>query len=161
MPPRSRPIATEHEPRVHVVSDRSEAERALAREIAALIGRGRGGEGDVVLGLATGRTPVGVYAELVRLHREEGLDFDRVRTFNLDEYADLAPDHPCSFRRFMDETLCRHVNMSARSMHVPPGGDVRSSEGGAAPACSRYEAEIRAAGGIDLQVLGIGRNGHL
>jgi glucosamine-6-phosphate deaminase len=140
------------------VSERAEAERALAREIAALIARGRDGAGDVVLGLATGGTPVGVYAELVRLHREAGLDFGRVRTFNLDEYVGLAPEHPCSFRRFMDEALFRHVNLSAQSVHVPLGNGPGSE---AALACARYDAAIRAAGGIDLQLLGIGRNGHL
>lgn len=111
---------------------------------------------DAVLGLATGRTPERLYRELVRLHREEGLDFSRVTTFNLDEYVGLPPDHPQSYRWFMDEHLFRHINVDRLRTHVPNGvADDLQAE------CRGYEASIAAAGGIDLQLLGLGRNGHI
>jgi len=158
MPPRSRPIATEPHLRIHVVAEREEAERALASQIAALVVE-RAARGEhAILGLATGGTPVGVYAELVRLHRAGELDFARVETFNLDEYEGLAADHPASFRRFMHETLFARVNLPAGAIHFPPADlEPRALE----RACSAYEEAIRAAGGIDLQLLGLGRNGHL
>lgn len=109
-----------------------------------------------VLGLATGRTPLRLYAELVRLHREEGLDFSRVITFNLDEYLGLPADSPYSYRRFMHEELFCHLNISPARTHLPDGraDDPRKE-------CARYEAMIRDAGGIDIQVLGLGSNGHI
>jgi glucosamine-6-phosphate deaminase len=126
---------------------------ALAAQIIAQVIRERP---DAVLGLATGRTPMRLYAELVRLHREERLDFSQVTTFNLDEYVGLQPDHPQSYRRFMDEHLFRHVDIDPRRTHVPHGtaDDLRHE-------CRRYEDAIAAAGGIDLQLLGLGRNGHI
>jgi glucosamine-6-phosphate deaminase len=109
-----------------------------------------------VLGLATGSTPIPMYAELVRMHREENLDFRRVTTFNLDEYIGLGPDHPCSYHYFMMEHLFRHVNVPVHQIHIPDGltPDVPKF-------CDQYERAIRSAGGIDLQILGIGPEGHI
>ena len=110
---------------------------------------------ETVLGLATGSTPTLLYKALIQAHRD-GLDFSRVRTFNLDEYHGLAPDHPQSYRRFMEEQLFNHLNLDLANTHVPDGlaMDVAAH-------CAAYEAEIKAAGGIDIQVLGIGSNGHI
>jgi glucosamine-6-phosphate deaminase len=109
------------------------------------------------LGLATGATMLGVYKELVRLHKEEALDFSRVVTFNLDEYLGVAADHPESFHYFMRENFFAHVNMRSENTHIPEG-NIRSDY---EKYCAAYEESIRKAGGIDLQVLGIGRNGHI
>lgn len=135
-----------------------DASRAVAAEIADLI-RARAREGrPCVLGLATGSTPVSVYAELVRLHREEGLSFRGVTTFNLDEYHSLSPEHPQSYRRFMQQHLFDHIDIDPARTHVP-SGVVPKTEIDAH--CAAYEEAIRAAGGIDLQILGIGRTGHI
>lgn len=109
-----------------------------------------------VLGLATGMTPLPLYRELVRLHRDEGLDFCGVRTFNLDEYVGLSPDHPGSYRRFMQEHLFKHINIEPKNTHIPDGNsdNIRRT-------CDEYEKAIEGAGGIDLQVLGIGTEGHI
>ncbi len=135
-----------------------EAARAVAAEIATLI-RTRQREGRTcVLGLATGSTPVNVYAELVRLHRVEGLSFANVTTFNLDEYYPIAPDHAQSYRRFMRTHLFDQVDLDPARTHLPLG-TVPKSEIDAH--CAAYEEKIRAAGGIDFQILGIGRTGHI
>jgi glucosamine-6-phosphate deaminase len=109
-----------------------------------------------VLGLATGRTPLRLYEELVRLHREEKLSFREAVTFNLDEYVGLPADHPQSYRRYMRENLFRHIDLPPGSAHVPDGSaaDLRRH-------CADYEAAIQNAGGIDLQLLGLGANGHI
>ena len=109
-----------------------------------------------VLGLATGSTPLPMYRELGRLHREQGLDFSGVTTFNLDEYVGLAPTHPASYHAFMHEHLFAHLNVAPARIHIPDGlaRDIPAS-------CQSYEDAIRAAGGIDLQVLGIGTDGHI
>ncbi|MGH7524243.1 MAG: glucosamine-6-phosphate deaminase, partial [Gemmatimonadales bacterium] len=131
---------------------------AVAGRIAALI-RDRAAAGQTcVLGLATGSTPVGVYRELVRLHREDGLSFRSVETFNLDEYWPMPPDSIHSYHRFMHEHLFDHVDLTPARTHLPPG-DVESEE--LAAACASYEAAIRRAGGIDLQLVGIGKTGHI
>ena len=111
---------------------------------------------DCVLGLATGRTPLRLYQELIRLHRAEGLDFSRVTTFNLDEYVGQPATHDQSYRYFMRENLFRHINIDPARTHVPDGTapDLHAE-------CRDYEARIAAAGGIDLQLLGLGRNGHI
>src|SRR5262249_13441981 len=111
-----------------------------------------------VLGLPTGSTPVGVYRELARLHRDEGLDFSNVVTFNLDEYLGLGPDRLQSYRRWMQEHLFGDVNIPSENIHIPEGltPPDRLEEH-----CRQYEAAIQRAGGIDLQLLGIGRNGHI
>lgn len=109
-----------------------------------------------VLGLATGSTPVGMYKELVKLHKEKGLDFSKVMTFNLDEYVGLPPSHNQSYRYFMDENLFNHVNIPKGNIHVPYGHAESVLD-----FCAWYEAEIKRFGGIDLQVLGIGGDGHI
>src|ERR1700674_131253 len=109
------------------------------------------------LGLATGSTTIGVYRELVRMHREEALDFSRVITFNLDEYLGISPEHPQSFHHFMTEHFFSRVNLDPQNIHIPDG----TISGEYEKYCAGYEAEIRNAGGIDLQILGIGRNGHI
>lgn len=143
---------------VRVYPRADEACVALAAEIADLIrGKARSGR-RFVLGLATGSTPVGLYRELIRLHREEGLSFAHVTTFNLDEYHGLERDHPESYWRFMHEQLFDHIDMAAAEIHIPRG-DVPRQEVFAH--CRAYEEAIVRAGGIDLQVLGIGRTGHI
>ena len=123
-----------------------------ARIIANLIRR----KPNAVLGLATGRTPLQLYQELIRLHREEDLDFSQVTTFNLDEYVGLPPTHDQSYRWFMDKNLFEHINIDKSRTHVPNGvADDLQSE------CRDYEYRIEEAGGIDLQLLGLGRNGHI
>lgn len=116
---------------------------------------------DCVLGLATGGTPIGTYKELVRMHKEEGLDFSQVKTFNLDEYygAGLDLEKPYeldqSYARFMYEELFKHINIKKENTHVPNGLSKEPEE-----FCKWYEDEIKKAGGIDLQLLGIGGDGH-
>jgi glucosamine-6-phosphate deaminase len=109
-----------------------------------------------VLGLATGSTPQGLYQEMARLHRDEGLDFSRVVTFNLDEYVGLPPDHEQSYRYFMQKSLFDHINVDHRNTFVPDGRALDFEA-----FCEQYEKMIRDAGGIDLQVLGIGSDGHI
>lgn len=136
--------------------DQASAAKAIAREIADLIEiRSKSGK-QTVLGLATGSTPLPLYAELIRLHRAESLSFRSVITFNLDEYEGLGPTHPQSYRRFMEEHLFRHLDLPAAAIHIPDG-----LAADAARNCADYEAAIRAVGGIDLQILGIGRTGHI
>lgn len=110
----------------------------------------------LVLGLATGSTPLGTYRALIRMHRDEGLDFSRATTFNLDEYVEVGPTHPQSYHRFMEEHFFQQVNLDRRFTFIPDGmaPDVEAH-------CEWYEEQIRSAGGIDIQILGIGRNGHL
>lgn len=109
-----------------------------------------------VLGLATGRTPEGVYARLAQLHKETSLDFSNITTFNLDEYIGIPATHPQSFRACMERELFSKINIKKESTHLPDGvaKDLDAE-------CERYEKTIAAAGGIDLQLLGIGLNGHL
>ncbi len=111
---------------------------------------------DCVLGLATGSTPIGLYNELVRMSCDEGLDFSRVVTFNLDEYYGLAPEHEQSYRYFMEKHLFSQLKTRPKKTHVPDGL-AKDPEA----YCEQYEQMIRDAGGIDLQVLGIGRDGHI
>ncbi|MCB9220019.1 MAG: glucosamine-6-phosphate deaminase [Ignavibacteriales bacterium] len=111
---------------------------------------------NLVLGLATGSTPLGLYKELIRLHKNEGLDFSKVVTFNLDEYVGLPPSHDQSYHYFMQKNFFDEINLDPRYIHVPHGKtkDVKSF-------CNWYEERIKSFGGIDLQVLGIGANGHI
>jgi len=111
---------------------------------------------DLVLGLATGSSPVSLYDELIRLHREEGLDFSGVRTVNLDEYVGLPADHPQSYRAFMNAHLFDHINIDPENTHLPNGmADDLEEE------WQRYDKLVNALGGIDVQLLGIGPNGHI
>ncbi len=137
---------------VIILPSATEAALAAARIVARLVRA----TPDAVLGLATGETPKRVYAELVRGHRLDGLDFSRVTTFNLDEYVGLDGAHPASYRRYMQENLFGHVNLRPERTHVPDGRAVDVDA-----ACAAYEEAIRAAGGIDLQLLGIGADGHI
>ncbi|HWA15447.1 MAG TPA: glucosamine-6-phosphate deaminase [Gemmatimonadales bacterium] len=141
-----------------IVDDHTELARQVARRISDLIRQHNQEHRPTVLGLATGSTPIGVYRELIRLHREEGLSFARVISFNLDEYYPMAPDSPHSYHRFMWENLFDAVDIDRRNVHLPRG-DIPREEIPAAAAA--YEAAIRAAGGIDLQILGIGKTGHI
>ncbi len=128
----------------------------LSRQAADLLATQLRKKPSSVLGLATGGTPVGMYRELVRLHREQQLDFSQATSFNLDEYVGLGADHPCSYRYFMAEQLFDHVNMPEIRIHIPNGQAPNLSA-----ECQAYEAKIRACGSIDQQVLGIGHNGHI
>ena len=109
-----------------------------------------------VLGLATGSTPVGLYQALIRRYQEGALDFSKVQTFNLDEYCGLAGDHPQSYRYFMQKNLFDHVNIPPEHTHIPSGIAVDPEQ-----ECRRYDALIESCGGIDIQLLGIGHNGHI
>ena len=125
---------------------------AAARAVTELLNT----KPNAVLGMATGSTPLGMYKELVRLHRQEGLDFSQVITFNLDEYVGLAPDHPQSYHYFMNEHLFKHINIPPQNIHIP-SGTTRNHEA----FCQWYERRITECGGIDLQILGIGNDGHI
>jgi len=136
----------------------SAASKYVAREIDKLI-RARNAAGKpTVLGLATGSTPVGLYRELIRLHKEESLDFSRVITFNLDEYFPIPQEDPHSYFRWMHETFFSHVNIRWENIHIPDG-TLKQDE--VDDFCAQYERKIREAGGIDIQILGIGRTGHI
>jgi glucosamine-6-phosphate deaminase len=135
-----------------------QASRHVALMIESLIRQNNSAGRPTVLGLATGSTPVGLYRELIRLHKEAGLDFSRVVTFNLDEYLPMAPDDPHSYRRWMQETFFNHVNIKPQNIHLPDG-TLKPEE--VEDYCAGYEQKIRRAGGIDLQILGIGRTGHI
>ena len=127
--------------------------------IESLIRQNNSAGRPTVLGLPTGSTPVGLYRELIRLHKEAGLDFSRVITFNLDEYFPMQPDDPQSYRRWMQETFFNHVNIPPQNIHVPDG---TIAAGGRRGLLRRATSRrIRRAGGIDLQILGIGRTGHI
>ena len=137
---------------VIVVPAAQDVATAAVRIIARLVA----GKPGAVLGLATGASVERVYAGLVLAHRNDALDFSQATTFNLDEYVGLSRSHPASFHAFMEEHFLGRVNIDRRRVHMPPtdGDDLAGS-------CERFEHDIRSAGGIDLQLLGIGRDGHL
>jgi glucosamine-6-phosphate deaminase len=130
--------------------------QAASREAAKLIADRLLRKPNLVLGLATGSTPLPLYQELIRMHRDEGLDFSKVTTFNLDEYIGLPRDHHQSYYRFMCENFFDHVNIDPRFIHLPNGMvmDIEAH-------CEWYERQIQSFGGIDVQILGIGANGHI
>ena len=138
--------------RVILVSSPEDVARRAAKFVAQLVRTKR----PCVLGLATGSSPLGLYRELIRQHREEGLDFSDATTFNLDEYVGLGPTHPHSYRQFMQQNLFDAINITPHRTHVPDGRTLDFANYG-----SRYEQLIREAGGIDLQILGIGTDGHI
>ncbi|AKQ45226.1 glucosamine-6-phosphate deaminase [Rufibacter radiotolerans] len=143
---------------VTVYPDQHVASQTVARRIADLIKRKQQNGEKTVLGLATGATPVGVYAELVRLHKEEGLSFKDVITFNLDEYYPMQPTAVQSYVTFMNENLFDHIDIDKKNVNIPDG-TLPLEE---IPAfCLAYEKKIEELGGLDLQVLGIGRTGHI
>lgn len=137
---------------VIITSDYDEMSKTCALLMAQEIRE----KADIVLGLATGGTPIGTYKELIRMHREEGLDFSKVKSFNLDEYIGVSPKHKDSYNFFMWDNLFNHVNIDPGNVFVPKG-DVRDPE----LFCQWYEEQIKRAGGIDLQLLGIGGDGHI
>ena len=149
---------TKRAPRVRVVADRSEAERAVAAEIRELLADRTPRRGRPVLGLATGETMRGLFAELIRLAEAGSLDLAGVRTFNLDEYLGSPAGSPASFRAWMSERLFRAAGLDPAQAAFP---ELLASDADERAASARYEREIAASGGIDLQLLGIGRNGHL
>ena len=132
------------------------AAQDVAMAAAGILSRLVAGKPGAVLGLATGASVERVYAELVLAHHKHALDFSRVTTFNLDEYVGLSRSHPASFHAFMEQHFLSRVNVDRGRVHLPPteGDDL-------AGLCEKFERDIRAAGGIDLQLLGIGRDGHL
>ena len=130
----------------------------VAERIVQVIAEAVEKRGRCVLGLATGSTPLGIYRELIRRHRADEVDFSRVVTFNLDEYYPMAPDSLHSYRRFMEENFFQYVNVPPDHVHVPDGSVHRSK---LEQYCARYEGAIEEAGGIDFQILGIGRSGHI
>ncbi|HEV2150394.1 MAG TPA: glucosamine-6-phosphate deaminase [Longimicrobiaceae bacterium] len=135
-----------------------EIARTVAHRIAEVMRAKREAGGTPVLGLATGSTPIGIYRELIRMHREEGLDFSDVVTFNLDEYYPMDPKSIHSYHRYMWENLFEHINVRPENVHVPRG-DLPREEVEAH--CAAYEQAIRDHGGIDFQILGIGKTGHI
>ncbi|MDQ4140317.1 MAG: glucosamine-6-phosphate deaminase, partial [Bacteroidota bacterium] len=143
---------------VTVYPDQHIASRQVARRICDLIRRKQENGEVTVLGLATGATPIEVYAELVRLHREEGLSFRNVITFNLDEYYPMRPTAPQSYVTFMNENLFDHIDIPRENINIPDGTLALEE----IPAfCLAYERKIEDLGGLDLQILGIGRTGHI
>lgn len=141
-----------------IFSSADKASKAVADEIAQLIRQKQQVKQNCVLGLATGSTPKSVYAELIRMHKEEGLSFKNVITFNLDEYYPITPDALQSYVRFMHEYLFNHIDIPKTHIHIPDGtlGKEQVSN-----FCQDYEAQIETLGGLDLQILGIGRTGHI
>ncbi|MCL5676923.1 MAG: glucosamine-6-phosphate deaminase [Firmicutes bacterium] len=129
---------------------------AMSRAAAAVIAAQVRSKPNSVLGLATGSTPVGTYQELVRMHKEEDLDFSQVVTYNLDEYLGLPAENQQSYHYFMWQNLFGSINIKPSHVHIPPGQPADVSK-----ACQDHDRSIEEAGGIDLQLLGIGRNGHI
>lgn len=141
-----------------IFHDSSEASAVVAAEICDLI-RERNQDGkNTVLGLATGSTPIKVYSELIRLHEEEGISFKNVITFNLDEYYPMQPEQLQSYHRFMREYLFDHIDIPEKNIHIPDGTLERED---VLEYCREYEEKILKAGGLDVQILGIGRTGHI
>jgi len=129
---------------------------AIGKAAAKVVADVLNNKPNAVLGLATGSTPLGLYRELIRMHREEGLDFSQVTTFNLDEYVGLSADHEQSYHYFMHENLFKHINIPPHNIHIPSGTTDNY------PAfCQWYEQRIKDCGGIDVQILGIGSDGHI
>jgi glucosamine-6-phosphate deaminase len=143
---------------VRIFSEAGEASIFAAREIRDLIVEKQSRGEKCVLGLATGSSPLSVYDELVRMHREEGLSFRNVVSFNLDEYYPMDPSAPQSYVYFMRRNLFDHIDIDPLNIHIPDGA-VREAD--AQGYCESYEAMIEEAGGIDIQLLGIGRTGHI
>lgn len=129
---------------------------SMSKKAADIFIEGIKNKPDIVLGLATGSTPIGMYKELIRAHKEEELDFSKVTTFNLDEYVGLSNDHPSSYGYFMDNELFNHINIQRENTHLPDGKAVDPQA-----YCKIYDELIEEAGGIDIQILGVGENGHI
>ena len=150
---------TRYEKLHNVICDSpTEGSLLIAHRIARLILEKQKNKEMCVLGLATGSSPISVYRELVRLHQEEGLSFSNVISFNLDEYFPLAKDDIQSYHYFMHTHLFNHVDIKPENIHIP-NGEVEVDK--VRKFCIEYEKKIKDAGGIDLQILGIGRTGHI
>ncbi|WP_047245826.1 glucosamine-6-phosphate deaminase [Maribacter thermophilus] len=141
-----------------IFSDSNEASIRVAEEIAELIKKKQSQNKTCVLGLATGSSPIRVYEELVRMHKEEGLSFKNVITFNLDEYLPMEPSNIQSYHYFMHEHLFNHIDIAPENIHIPDG-TVSNDE--TVDFCLKYEQKIKECGGLDFQLLGIGRTGHI
>ena len=139
-------------PRMRIFPDYDAMSEAAAEAVASMLRD----KPDAVFMVPTGTTPLGMYRRLVEVHRNEGLSFARATFFNLDEYLGLPPDHPASYHVYMQETFYGLVDADPSRVHVPDGAAADPEE-----ECERYERMIREAGGVDLCVLGIGRNGHI
>ncbi|HEV7992942.1 MAG TPA: glucosamine-6-phosphate deaminase [Gemmatimonadaceae bacterium] len=144
--------------RTFVLDEHEDIAHLVATRIATLIRERTAAGRPTVLGLATGSTPIGVYRELIRMHRENGLSFQNVITFNLDEYFPMGPDNIHSYHRFMWENLFSYVDVKPENVHIPRGDVPREQ---VEEQCKRYERDIAAAGGIDFQILGVGKTGHI
>ena len=144
--------------RTVVLHEHEDLAALVAERIMEVIQRETRAKGKVVLGLATGSTPLGVYEELIRRHQAGEVDFSRVITFNLDEYYPMSRESPHSYHRYMWENFFAHVNIAKENVHIPDGTIPRER---VTEACAAYEEAIRAAGGIDFQLLGIGKTGHV
>src|SRR5437867_9093958 len=144
--------------RTVVLRDHDDVALLVADRIVQVIAQETAAKGRSVLGLATGSTPLGIYRELIRRHRAGEVEFSGVVTFNLDEYYPMAPDSPHSYRRYMWENLFAHVNIRPENVHIPDGGTPRERLD---EHCAAYERAIRETGGIDFQILGIGKSGHI
>ncbi len=129
---------------------------AMSRAAAEAVAETMNAKPNAVLGLATGSTPLALYKELARMHKEQGLDFSRVTTFNLDEYVGLPQQHEQSYHYFMHENFFKHVNISPQNINIPSGTTHNYKA-----FCQWYEQRIVDAGGIDVQILGIGSDGHI
>ena len=140
--------------RVIIVKDQKSMSEAAARFLAEEIKR----KPDIVLGLPTGATPLGMYRELVTAHREGGLSFSSVRIFNLDEYYPISPRHPQSYNRYMWDNFFGRVDIAKENVHIP-SGEVPARD--IIKYCESYEKDIFACGGLDITILGIGRDGHI
>lgn len=143
---------------IKIYEDKEQASAAVAQRIAELIKSKQAAGENAVLGLATGATPIGVYNELIRLHREDGLSFQNVVTFNLDEYYPMEPTSKHSYVAFMNENLFDHIDIPAENIHIPDGTVVMEDT---ERYCEDYEQKIDSYGGLDVQLLGIGRTGHV
>ncbi len=137
---------------IHLYDSAAQVGKAAAILIAAQVMQ----KPDSVLGLATGSSPVLTYQQLIAWHKEGTVDFSKTITFNLDEYVGIPPSHPASYHAFMEEHLFSQVNVRRENIHIPDGSARNLQR-----ECSDYDTAISRAGGIDLQLLGIGRNGHI
>lgn len=138
--------------KLQMAKTKGEVSQLAADEIQQIIKE----KPQAVLGLATGSTPIGTYQELIRRYQEGKIDFSQVRTFNLDEYYGLDSHHPQSYHTFMRQMLFNHINVKEQNIYIPSG-----SPEDVVKYCRAYEQKIEEAGGIDLQILGIGQNGHI
>ena len=128
----------------------------MSRMAATMVADVLNAKPDAVLGLATGSTPLGLYQELIRMHRDEGLDFAQVTTFNLDEYVGMRPSDTQSYHYFMQENFFKHINIASDNVYIPSGTTSNYQA-----FCQWYERRIEECGGIDIQILGIGSDGHI